>query len=104
MTTFDTAAVDRLRRLDGWPRARLAANILISHLVGAELYHDPTPRHIEDEGRLATLAKRLRSQGRRPYLIPGGASDHRLGGFGYAACAAEIVAQASDLGVRFDAV
>src|SRR5437763_9930412 len=24
MTTFDTAAVDRLRRLDGWPRARLA--------------------------------------------------------------------------------
>ena len=35
----------------------------------------------------------LRQQGHKPYLIPGGASEHRLGSFGYISCAAEIATQ-----------
>jgi len=59
---------------------------------------------IGDEGHLQTLVEHLRREGQRPYLIPGGASEHRLGGFGYVVCAAEIVAQARDLGFDFDCV
>jgi len=89
---------------DAGEHYRSVGNILISHLVGAELYHDELERSIEDEGRLAELAERLREEGRRPYLIPGGGSDHRLGGFGYVACAAEIAAQANELEISFDHV
>jgi len=53
-----------------------------------------------DPGVLAALVDRLAASGRRPYLIPGGASDHPLGGLGYAAAAAELLEQ----GVDFDAI
>jgi 1-aminocyclopropane-1-carboxylate deaminase len=83
---------------------RSVGNILLSHLLGAQLYHDETARHIDDQGQLTMLAERLREDGRRPYLIPGGGSDHRLGGFGYLVCAAEIAAQAKALDIGFDYV
>jgi 1-aminocyclopropane-1-carboxylate deaminase len=83
---------------------RSTGNIVLSELLGARLYHDPTPRPPGDAGRLDDLARHLRQHGHRPYLIPAGASDHPLGGFGYALCAAEITAQARELGVTFDRV
>ena len=94
---------------NGWapppgPNYRTVGNFLLSGLMGAELYVDEVRRHIDDPGELDTLTDQLREQGRRPYLIPGGASDHPLGGYGYAACAAEIVAQAETLGIAFDYV
>jgi 1-aminocyclopropane-1-carboxylate deaminase len=89
---------------DAGEHYRTVGNVLFSHLLGAELYYDELERPIEDDGRLAELAERLRTEGRRPYVIPGGGSDHRLGGFGYVACAAEIAGQASDLGLDFDHV
>lgn len=94
---------------NGWapppgPHYRSVGNLLLSGLMGAELHLDDTIRHIDDPGELDTLTDQLRQRGRRPYLIPGGASDHPLGGYGYAACAAEIVTQAATLGVAFDYV
>ncbi len=94
---------------NGWapepgPAYRDVGNVLLSDVLGAELYADDTPRHIDDPGRIAELVEWLRGEGRRPYLIPGGASEHPLGGHGYASCAAEIEAQAAALGVRFDAI
>ena len=94
---------------NGWapdpgPAYRSVGNLLLSDMLGAELYADDTPRHIDDPGRIAELVEWLRSEGRRPYLIPGGASEHPLGGHGYAACAAEIETQAAELGVRLDAI
>jgi 1-aminocyclopropane-1-carboxylate deaminase len=83
---------------------RSVGNILLSQLLGARLVYDEAPRPIGDEGVFPRLVDSLRAEGRRPYAIPGGASEHRLGGFGYAACAAEISAQARQLGVQFDAV
>ncbi len=87
---------------DAGPGYRKTGNILLSNILGAELYLDERERSIEDKGPLEELVEHLRRQGRKPYLIPGGASDHPLGSMGYLACAAEIVTQSRDLGVHFD--
>jgi 1-aminocyclopropane-1-carboxylate deaminase len=89
---------------DAGPTYRTVGNILFSSLLGATLYHDPTPRQIGDEGHLEALAEHLAAEGRQPYLIPGGASDHPLGGLGYALCAGEILDHEDELGARFDCV
>jgi len=64
-------------------------NPLLSDMVGASLHFDPVQREVGDDGQLAALAEHLRADGRHPYVIPGGASEHRLGSFGYIGCAAE---------------
>ena len=89
---------------DAGPGYRHVGNILFSSILGAELYLDERERPIEDQSPLEGLVERLRWQGRRPYLIPGGASEHPLGSMGYVACAAEITQQARDLGIHFDYV
>ena len=83
---------------------RQVGNILFSSILGADLYADNRERPIEDKSPLADLVEKLRQQGRKPYPIPGGGSDHRLGSMGYVACAAEIVRQSLELGFRFDYV
>lgn len=89
---------------DAGPEYRRVGNILLSNILGAELYLDERERPIEDQRPLAGLVEHLCQQGRRPYPIPGGASEHPLGSMGYVACAAEITRQARDLGVHFDYV
>src|SRR2546428_6886036 len=42
--------------------------------------------------------------GGTPYAIPAGASDHPLGGLGFARWAAEVAEQEAELGVFFDTV
>ena len=83
---------------------RRTGNVLLSEILGAELVFDGAQRSVGDAGDLDAVVQRLVDRGRRPYLVPGGASDHPLGGLGYAACAAEIAAQAGELGVRFDVI
>jgi 1-aminocyclopropane-1-carboxylate deaminase len=46
----------------------------------------------------------VRERGGRPYPIPAGASDHPLGGLGFARFAREVERQESELGVFFDHV
>ena len=79
-------------------------NVLLSDLVGAQLFYDPTERAVGDEGELEALVEHLRAEGEMPYLIPCGASEHRLGGLGYVLCATEIAAQANEFGLEFDYV
>ncbi len=86
---------------DAGPHYRSVGNILLSHTMGAELYVDETPRPIEDQGPLQEFCTYLRDLGHRPYLIPGGASEHRLGSFGYMNCAAEIAQQSREAGINF---
>ena len=86
---------------DAGPLYRRTGNILLSSLMGAELYLDETPRPIEDQSPLTGFVEHLHRAGHSPYLIPGGASEHRLGGFGYLRCAAEIVQQSKAIGVPF---
>jgi 1-aminocyclopropane-1-carboxylate deaminase len=87
---------------DAGPGYRQVGNILLSSILGADLYLDEQKRPIEDQGPLDEFIQYLKTQGRAPYLIPGGASEHRLGSLGYIACAAEIVEQSRKLGVHFD--
>jgi len=89
---------------DAGPLYRHSGNILLSSLMGAELYLDETPRPIEDQSPLLDFCERLKRDGHKPYLIPAGASEHRLGSFGYMACAAELVSQCEEQGVNFDFV
>jgi 1-aminocyclopropane-1-carboxylate deaminase len=89
---------------DAGPGYRQVGNILLSSILGADLYLDDTKRPIEDQGPLEEFVDYLRKQGHSPYLIPGGASEHRLGSLGYMACAAEIVRQSTALGITFDYV
>jgi 1-aminocyclopropane-1-carboxylate deaminase len=46
----------------------------------------------------------VRARGGKPYPIPAGASDHPLGGLGFANWAYEVQRQERELGVFFDAV
>ena len=46
----------------------------------------------------------VRAQGGVPYAIPAGASDHRLGGLGFANWADEVREQEQQLGVFFDTI
>jgi 1-aminocyclopropane-1-carboxylate deaminase len=77
-------------------------NILLSRLMGAETV-------LEGEG-YSTVVKdtferaldQVRREGGKPYAIPAGASDHRLGGLGYAQFADEVADQEKALGVFFD--
>lgn len=84
------------------PNYRDVGNLLLSHIIGADLYVEESVRPIEDQGPLEELVIHLQDQGQRPYLIPGGASEHRLGSLGYIRCAAEIAIQGEDSGISFD--
>ena len=46
----------------------------------------------------------IEASGGKPYAIPAGASDHRLGGLGFARWAQEVAQQERELGVFFDTV
>lgn len=87
---------------DAGPNYRKVGNILLSSIMGADLYVDNTPRPIEDQGPLTEFCDYLKEKGHSPYLIPGGASEHRLGSLGYMVCAAEIVKQSKEKGIKFD--
>jgi len=87
---------------DAGPNYRHVGNVLLSHLMGAELYIDETVRPIEDQGPLEEFMAHLRGQGHKPYLIPGGASEHTLGSVGYINCAIELARQMNQTGVIFD--
>jgi 1-aminocyclopropane-1-carboxylate deaminase len=79
-------------------------NIQLSRLMGADVRLDPSGFGIEHKPTLAGLKEELAAAGRKPYYIPAGASDHPLGGLGFARWAFEVVAQESELGVFFDTV
>jgi D-cysteine desulfhydrase len=75
-------------------------NNLLFDLMGAE-----SVRMVAAGSDLAAEMSReaeiVRAAGRTPYVIPGGGSNP-LGALGYAACAAEIMAQSFEQGVAFD--
>lgn len=47
------------------------------------------------------VAAKLRTEGKKPYIVPGGASN-RIGALGYVACAQETMQQMFDMGINFD--
>lgn len=75
---------------NGEPPAEPSANALLDRLLGAEVVYVPTR---EDRApRMAEVVDRLRTEGRRPYAIPIGASTP-LGALGFVLAMAELVEQ-----------
>jgi 1-aminocyclopropane-1-carboxylate deaminase len=79
-------------------------NILLSRLLGAqiELVDEGFDIGIRESWERALTE--VRAKGGKPYAIPAGASDHHLGGLGYAGFADEVRDQEKVLGLRFDYV
>jgi L-cysteate sulfo-lyase len=86
--------------LRGHPPAQSVGNLLLDRLLGAEIVF-AGDRTREEVG--AEVVERERSAGRRPFLIPVGASDE-IGATGYVAGMEELVSQLRDARVAVDRV
>ncbi len=76
-------------------------NVLLDRLLGATVEHRPGGTDMAAE--METLAERMRAEGRRPYVIPGGGSNP-VGALGYVTCASELAGQAEAMDLRIDAL
>lgn len=81
-----------------------AGNLQLSRLMGADTRLDPSPFGIEHKNSLKKLMEEIEAAGRKPYYIPAGASDHPLGGLGFARWAFEVEQQEKQLGIFFDTI
>jgi 1-aminocyclopropane-1-carboxylate deaminase len=79
-------------------------NILLSRLAGADVRLVKAGFGIGFKESWEQALQDVRDAGGTPYAIPAGASDHRLGGLGFARWAAEVAQQEAELGVFFDTV
>src|SRR3954447_16013082 len=79
-------------------------NIQLSRLMGADVRLDPAEFGIGVKASWERAIADVEAQGGTPYAIPAGASDHRLGGLGFARWAWEVAEQEAELGVFFDTV
>lgn len=77
-----------------------SGNNYLFNLLGVEdVKVVPGGSNMDEE--LESLAEELKSQGRNPYVIPGGGSNP-LGALGYVACAEEILEQMFETNTNFD--
>ncbi|WP_211191986.1 1-aminocyclopropane-1-carboxylate deaminase [Actinoplanes sp. TBRC 11911] len=79
-------------------------NILLSRLAGADVRLVRAGFGIGFKESWDAAIAEVEKSGGQPYAIPAGASDHKLGGLGFAGWAAEVVRQERELGVFFDTV
>jgi len=78
-------------------------NILLSRILGAEVRLDDAGFDIGFRQSWQEAIDEVEARGGKPYPIPAGASDHPLGGHGFAGWAFEVEDQEKDLGLTFDA-
>ena len=102
-TSSSTAAANHDKDAD-WEGYTRVGNIQLSRLMGADSRLDPSSFGIEHKETLRNLERELADAGRKPYYIPAGASDHPLGGLGFARWALEVEAQERELGIFFDTI
>ncbi|MFZ1285205.1 MAG: 1-aminocyclopropane-1-carboxylate deaminase [Propionicimonas sp.] len=79
-------------------------NILLSRMMGADARLDPAGFDIGIRDSWKDALAEVEAGGGRPYAIPAGASEHPLGGLGFANWAFEVATQEQQLGVRFDTI
>ncbi len=79
-------------------------NILISRLAGADVRLVPAEFGIGFKQSWEEALREVEESGGRPYAIPAGASDHPLGGLGFAGWAFEVAEQERELGIFFDPI
>ncbi|QBY50941.1 1-aminocyclopropane-1-carboxylate deaminase [Cupriavidus oxalaticus] len=79
-------------------------NILLSRLMGAETLLEGEGYSTEVKETWSRALEQVRREGGKPYAIPAGASDHPLGGLGYANFTEELARQEQEMGMFFDTV
>ena len=79
-------------------------NILLSRIMGADVRLDPAGFDIGIRSSWEAALEEVRQAGGTPYPIPAGASEHPLGGLGFANWAYEVEEQEAQLGVFFDTI
>ena len=86
------------------PGYETVGNILLSRIMGADVRLDPAGFDIGFRPSWEQALSDVEARGGKPYAIPAGASDHPLGGHGFARWAYEVEAQERELGVFFDTI
>ena len=79
-------------------------NILLSRIMGVDVELVEAGFGIGFKSSWERALEEIRSQGGTPYPIPAGASDHPLGGLGFANWADEVQQQERELGIFFDTI
>ena len=89
-----------------WPDVTYdrVGNILMSRLMGADVRLDPAGFSIGIRDSWKEALASVEAAGGKPYADPAGASDHPLGGHGFAGWAFEVAEQERALGVFFDPI
>ncbi|MGZ4352181.1 MAG: 1-aminocyclopropane-1-carboxylate deaminase [Gaiellaceae bacterium] len=89
-----------------WPDAVYdrVGNIQLSRILGADVRLVEAEFGIGFKESWEQALSDVEARGGKPYPIPAGASDHPLGGLGYARWAQEVAEQERGLGVFFDTV
>jgi 1-aminocyclopropane-1-carboxylate deaminase len=89
-----------------WPDAVYdrVGNILLSRILGADVRLVQAQFGIGFKESWEHAIAEITTSGGKPYAIPAGASDHPLGGLGFARWAQEVEQQERELGVFFDTV
>ncbi|MCG9781356.1 D-cysteine desulfhydrase [Vibrio brasiliensis] len=76
-------------------------NVMLDQLFGAKL--SKFPDGTDMNAAMENLAATLRSEGKNPYIIPGGGSNP-IGALGYVNCALELLKQSNDINLKIDHV
>jgi 1-aminocyclopropane-1-carboxylate deaminase len=79
-------------------------NIQLSRIMGADVRLVKAGFGIGFKESWEQALADVEAAGGTPYAIPAGASDHELGGLGFAGWAAEVEVQERELGVFFDTI
>ena len=79
-------------------------NILLSRIMGADVRLDQAGFDIGIRPSWEEALASVEERGGKPYAIPAGASDHPLGGLGFARWADEVADQERELEVFFDTI
>lgn len=86
------------------PLSDRVGNIMLSRIMGADVQLDAAGFDIGIRSSWEQAIKDVEDAGGKPYPIPAGASEHHLGGLGFANWADEVQAQEQELGVFFDTI
>ncbi len=79
-------------------------NLQLSRILGSDVRLDPAGFDIGIRDSWRRALDSVREAGGTPYAIPAGASDHPLGGLGFAGWAMEVAEQERQLSVFFDPI
>lgn len=86
------------------PANTQVGNILLSRMMGADSRLDDAGFDIGIRDSWKQALADVEASGGTPYAIPAGASEHRLGGLGFANWAFEVAEQEKQFGVFFDTI